>query len=137
MITYARYDDSGQYTFFGNAGEDFNPLDQANVYVGFVDVATQYHDIALNVPVNKPPRPGEGYDFNYVSKQWEQNLGAKVALNRVERDQLLARTDWRVIKASESGVPVDPAWSAYRQALRDVPSQPDQFNIVWPQPPSS
>ena len=28
------------------------------------------------------------------------------------------------------------AWRTYRQQLRDVTSQPDPFNIVWPTPPS-
>ncbi|MEC8553197.1 MAG: phage tail assembly chaperone, partial [Pseudomonadota bacterium] len=27
-------------------------------------------------------------------------------------------------------------WQAYRQALRDVPSQSDPYNITWPTKPS-
>lgn len=54
---------------------------------------------------------------------------------RSKRDSLLARSDWtQVIDA-----PVDQAaWAAYRQALRDIPSQQGfPYNITWPQEPSN
>lgn len=137
MIVYARYDSHGRYTFFGTAGEGFNPQGAANVYVGLVNINDQYHDIARNVPVDKPPKPGDGYDFNYATKQWEKNVEKAMALNRIKRDRLIAGTDWRVIKAAETGVEMSSEWSAYRQALRDITGQPDQFNIQWPEPPSN
>ena len=54
---------------------------------------------------------------------------------RARRNALLRTTDWVVIKATESGQPVDPAWVAYRQALRDITGQADPFSVVWPTPP--
>lgn len=55
---------------------------------------------------------------------------------RNQRDQLLKDTDWRVIKALESNIPQDFDWAAYRQALRDVPSQAGfPWNIQWPVEP--
>ena len=57
---------------------------------------------------------------------------------RKERDAKLAATDWRVTKALESGVALDSVWSAYRQALRDVPEQTGfPENIDWPEKPES
>lgn len=57
---------------------------------------------------------------------------------RAERDAKLAMSDWRVIRAYESGVPLTPEWSDYRQQLRDIPLQEDfPFNIVWPEPPAA
>jgi hypothetical protein len=59
---------------------------------------------------------------------------------RAERDRRLAETDWIVARAYERGEPVPEAWAAYRQALRDLPAQltDEQVlagNIPWPEPP--
>lgn len=53
---------------------------------------------------------------------------------RAQRDRLLAECDWRVIKALELGQAIPAEWAAYRQALRDVPTQ-DGFpwTINWPE----
>jgi hypothetical protein len=52
---------------------------------------------------------------------------------RADRNARIAATDWRVIKALEEGNGLDFAVAAYRQALRDVPSQPGfPWNVVWP-----
>lgn len=56
---------------------------------------------------------------------------------RLQRDRLLAETDWHVIKATETAQPIPQDWANYRQALRDVTNQPDPFNILWPVPPDS
>ena len=48
---------------------------------------------------------------------------------RTQRNQLLKDTDWTQVADS----PVDKAaWALYRQALRDITTQPDPFNITWP-----
>jgi len=54
---------------------------------------------------------------------------------RNKRDSLLADCDW----TQHADAPVDKAvWATYRQALRDVPSQPDYPRIiVWPQEPTT
>lgn len=52
---------------------------------------------------------------------------------RITRDQLLKQCDWTQVPDA----PVDQeAWKAYRQALRDITSQPDPFNISWPLAPN-
>lgn len=55
---------------------------------------------------------------------------------RNERDRLLKETDWsQVVDAPQT---IKDKWSPYRQALRDVPQQPEfPINIIWPTPPSS
>ena len=53
------------------------------------------------------------------------NAGAKdraVSELRQKRDRLLAKDDWRVIKAKETGGTLSAGFKAYRQALRDLPS---------------
>lgn len=55
---------------------------------------------------------------------------------RAQRDAKLAESDWRVIKALESGTPQDFDWAAYRQALRDITSQTGfPWEIQWPVAP--
>ena len=55
---------------------------------------------------------------------------------RADRNARLAATDWRVIKALEEGNGLDFDLAVYRQALRDVPSQPGfPFNVIWPEVP--
>lgn len=52
---------------------------------------------------------------------------------RTQRDAKLAESDWRVTKALESNLPQDFEWAAYRQALRDITSQPGfPWTIDWP-----
>ena len=56
---------------------------------------------------------------------------------RQERDWKLKETDWRAIRASETGVAMSTEWLDYRKSLRDLPStQSDPFAITWPTEPS-
>jgi len=55
---------------------------------------------------------------------------------RIRRDTLLAKSDWMVVRALDTGVPMDPRWIAYRKALRDITSQPKYpTTIEWPGEP--
>jgi len=56
----------------------------------------------------------------------------KWARIRAQRDALLAACDWM----ANSDVTMSDAWTTYRQALRDVPSQSDPDNVVFPEEPS-
>jgi len=48
---------------------------------------------------------------------------------RAERNSKLAQCDWTQLPDA----PVDAAtWAVYRQALRDITTQDDPFNIEWP-----
>ena len=47
---------------------------------------------------------------------------------RLQRDNILKSTDWR----ASSELTLSDDWKNYRQALRDVPTQSDPFNITWP-----
>ena len=53
---------------------------------------------------------------------------------RNQRHFLLTRSDWTQLPDA----PVDAAaWAVHRQALRDITTQSDPFNIVWPAVPST
>ena len=52
---------------------------------------------------------------------------------REERDNLLTKTDWTQVDDSPFSNVVKGQWATYRQALRDVPSQPlFPWIIEWP-----
>jgi hypothetical protein len=68
---------------------------------------------------------------------YQADLDAKAAESvRTQRDAKLAESDWMVIKSAETGIALAAEWAAYRQALRDIPSQAGFPNeVVWPVAP--
>jgi len=75
-------------------------------------------------------------EFNANKITDAEIIARKWVTVRAERNLKLAATDWVVTKASETGVAVSDDWKTYRQALRDVPTQPNPDNITWPTKPS-
>ena len=91
--------------------------------------------------IKYPPRPSKYHEFNYTADEWVDDRSELEVVKQVtaeiraRRDQLLKSTDWVVLRAFETGVPVDKAWLDYRQALRDITLQEDPLNIIWPESP--
>lgn len=58
---------------------------------------------------------------------------------RVQRNKLLLDTDWTDTASAPGrmGQTVYDSWQTYRQALRDITTQPDPLNITWPTPPQA
>lgn len=54
---------------------------------------------------------------------------------RTQRNQLLADSDWTQLADNPLTNVQQAEWATYRQALRDVTSQEDPFNITWPTKP--
>ena len=55
---------------------------------------------------------------------------------RAKRDELLAASDWVVVKAQEAGEDVPAAWVTYRTALRNLPAATsDASDPTWPDAP--
>lgn len=68
--------------------------------------------------------------------QYQSNVNLQKQAVKADRDRMIASTDWIVTKSVEAGTPIPEAWSTYRQALRDIPSQEGfPFNVVWPARP--
>ena len=70
--------------------------------------------------------------FNASLPTEEEVLAQKWVFVRAERNGKLSQTDWR----ASSDLTMSDEWKAYRQALRDVPTQSDPDNITWPTEPS-
>ena len=67
---------------------------------------------------------------DYVPPTMEQ----LAAMARHQRDMLISMSDWT--QSADVPQALKDKWAPYRQALRDVPQQPDfPMNIVWPTPP--
>lgn len=55
---------------------------------------------------------------------------------RAERDRMLVRSDWTQLVDSALDAEAMVLWQGYRQALRDVPQQPEfPVAVAWPEPP--
>jgi len=61
-----------------------------------------------------------------IENQWEQI--------RVARHEILKECDWTVLPDSPVSASIEE-WKTYRQQLRDVTSQSNPFEIVWPTQP--
>ena len=72
-----------------------------------------------------------------ITKTPEELQADQWALVKSKRDQLLTASDWRVIKSVDTGIALSSAWKVYRQILRDITTQSDPFNIMWPQAPTT
>lgn len=60
-----------------------------------------------------------------IAREWE---GV-----RQERNRLLSESDWTQAPDATAD---KQAWQTYRQALRDITTQADPINIVWPVAPT-
>ena len=118
-------------TSFGDRGPSLDWIAEAGYYVTSVykpyDHATQ-----KLVPAN--PHLFDGMCcLVEVEPLTEEELQSRIDTQwqviRTQRNQMLKDSDWTQVADS----PVDKtAWALYRQALRDITTQPDPFNITWP-----
>ena len=79
--------------------------------------------------------PGEYFVFDLNRDAWVKSLEGAWEDIKAKRAVLLAQSDWMVVRAQDTGVPMSSEWTNYRQALRDITEQPDPFNIIWPTAP--
>ena len=101
----------------------------------------------------------------YVDLEWldeiqtkptEEEVNAKVSeleasepfrLLRIERNKLIAETDWTQLKDIDLDIIRERNWKNYRQALRDLPAKSnpkldslgnlDFSSVTWPDKPST
>ena len=82
-----------------------------------------------------------------TAKLNELNDAEPYKLLRVERNKLIAETDWTQLKDVDLDIIRERNWNNYRQALRDLPSKSnpkldssgklDMSSVTWPDKPSS
>lgn len=65
-------------------------------------------------------------------EEYAKKINSKWMSIRSYRNRLLTESDWTQMPDA----PIkDSDWHPYRQALRDITTQSDPFNIIWPSPP--
>ena len=93
--------------------------------------------------------------YDETSKPSKDDLDTKLTelqnaepmrLLRIERDIRIAKTDWRIVMAKETGTNIPTAWKTYRQALRDLPASANptlnpngmlnMSSVTWPTEPT-
>ena len=107
---------------------DFEPTPQPEVDI---DVGCT-HELCLD-------------DQNVTRYRWTQTRKTGEALTqatqqkwrniRFDRNELLSKSDFTQVADSPLTSEKRGEWATYRQALRDITSQPDPFNITWPVSP--
>ena len=131
------YELGGKILRFGSYCEPANELSGERQMEGVVvSIADQYIDESTDPPEisDIPPRPSMAHDFDYSTKQWVLNVEEAWRRVRQRRVELLAACDWTQLPDVSDGL--RSAWATYRQALRDVTTQPDPMSIEWPTPPA-
>jgi hypothetical protein len=95
MIEFARFDSNGRYIAMvigDKEGMKFEDL--TRVYIGKVNLQTQYHDMTTGLPADKGPQPSKFHEFDYVTKQWvdprtvQDHKNAKWKEIKMKRDAL-------------------------------------------------
>lgn len=86
----------------------------------------------------KSPDNGVYYQTRIVVPMNDEEIATRTKQEwtavRFERNRRLTACDWTQLPDA----PVDAAaWTTYRQALRDITTQADPFNIQWPTTPAA
>jgi hypothetical protein len=118
-------------TSFGDRGPSVEWIAEAGYYV--TSVYKPYdHATEKLVPAN--PHLFDGMcclvDVEpLTAEELQARIDTQWQVIRTQRNQMLKDSDWTQV----ADAPVDKAaWATYRQALRDITTQTDSFNIVWP-----
>jgi hypothetical protein len=71
-----------------------------------------------------------------LQSEWEAGATDRQwAVVRTERNARLAASDWTQLADNPLSGEDRALWADYRQALRDITTQADPFNISWPVEP--
>jgi hypothetical protein len=99
--------------------------------IGIFESTMYYIENAL--PVLKATPPNNFYIFDYNQKTWVADTKKALFEIKIKRDKLLFESDWTqmpdVVLSNKA------EWATYRQELRDITTQSNPFNIIWPSKP--
>lgn len=106
---------------------------------GFADINLNYINVESGEILDFPPKPRYYSMWNWKTKQWEDNTDIVKNQINLKRLQLLQQSDWTELPSALTrlGEAKITEWQTYRQALRDIPTQPGYpENVVWPMAPT-
>ena len=143
-MKWATVNSAGAITSTGHA-PDSTTLDN---FTGFTDTVllnvaedvdglTHYYDHGAKVFVRVPACPSDEHYFDTVTKAWVLDVARVEQRVRLNRNRLLAASDWTQLPDSPLVAGSKAPLVQYRQALRDVTKQAGfPTNVVWPTPPA-
>lgn len=118
--------------------QDYSHLGVHPVYVSEQPTIDYTKNLVLGTPILSEGRWIEQWDVVEVSEE-ERERRVLLLIGNVNqhRMRLLSETDWTQLPDVQMSEEKKAAWTAYRQALRDVTKQPGfPFNVEWPAPPA-
>jgi hypothetical protein len=92
------------------------------------------HYFKNGVIVKKPLKPSETSYWDETTTSWIESLQLKKIEIKARRNTLLNASDWTQL----ADIPQETKdrWEPYRQALRDITTQPGYpTTVTWPTPP--
>ena len=107
----------------------------ANNVVEFIETLTFTAPTQKLSTVDAYVQDGKAYNVKVESTTADEQAALKTqewTRVRNKRNGLLEDTDWR----ASSDLTLSNDWKTYRQALRDITTQADPYNISWPTEPS-
>lgn len=116
-------------------------LARYGVYPVTVVAAPEYNQITQRLVTQQPTLVDGSWTVTkaVVDKEQEQidaERTEQAASVRNQRNKKLTETDWTQLIDSPFSNDSNGVWQAYRQALRDLPSQEGfPYNVTWPQKP--
>jgi hypothetical protein len=125
-----------------NPALDINVLEtstEAALEVDSNEVTSDTHYVDSGSLVAKTTKPSEYHKFNYTTKQWEADTPHCLMLLRIDRDNLLSKSDWTQVLDCPLTDSKKTEWATYRQQLRDLPlsysNLSDLADVTWPTAP--
>lgn len=112
------------------------PINGEQVFTLFV----QEDEITIELLFDLPPDVDNQITEVVTNHDGERALWEQAAKRvRVERNARLRECDWTQLPDVPLEEEEKEAWRVYRQALRDLPNQPDfdPFNVIFPEPPNT
>jgi hypothetical protein len=108
--------------------------------VYYVEATEYIDDYTKNIEEGTPILSDSSYiQIWNITDATEEEILAKIEENwvdiRILRDTLLSQSDWTQFQDSPLTDTTLTEWQSYRQSLRDVTSQPNPFNLIWPSKP--
>ena len=119
-------------TSFGDRGPTLDWIAEAGYYILS---AWKPYDHATEKLVSAAPHLYDGMCCivnvePLTAEELQSRVDTQWVVVRSQRNQILKDCDWTQL----ADAPVDKtAWATYRQELRDITTQPDPFNITWPE----
>lgn len=136
IVDYFMHTPQGQIVMVGQCPESDLPLQSlpgASLRQGKASLSDYFDGFGVR-PI--PSRPSKCHVFDWTTKTWRADVSLAWEQVRAERDQRISMTDWTTLPDVPLSDERRAQWAAYRQALRDITTQKDPLNIVWPNSPA-